>query len=69
FHSENPVLGAFEKALAPLSKTVGFRPHMRERDLIAETNLEVIERHRVNLFGYWTMLKCRNNKEELASKA
>ena len=68
FHSENPVLGAFEKALAPLSKTVGFRPHMRERDLIAETDLEVVERHRVNLFGYWTMLKCRNNKEALASK-
>ncbi len=68
FHSENPVIGGLERLLAPLSKTVGFRPHMRERDLIEETHLDVIEHYPVNLFGYWTMLKCRNNKEALASK-
>lgn len=67
FHSESPVLGTLEKALAPLSGTVGFRPHMRERDLIEETNLEVVERRKVNLFHYWTMLKCRNNKAAPAS--
>ena len=68
FHSENPVIGGLEKLLAPLSKTVGFRPHMRERDLVEEARLEVIERRSVNLFGYWTMLKCRNNKAAMASK-
>lgn len=67
FHSENPILGTFEKALAPLSATVGFRPNMRERDLIEQTGLEVTERRRVNLFRYWTMLKCRNNKAAEAS--
>jgi phosphatidylethanolamine/phosphatidyl-N-methylethanolamine N-methyltransferase len=68
FHKENPIVGGLEKLLAPFSATVGFRPHMRERDLIEETHLDVIERRNVNLLGYWTMLKCRNNKEAMASK-
>ncbi len=67
FHSGNPIIGAFEKALAPLSATLGFRPHMRERELIQQANLEVLERRGVNLFHYWTMLKCRNNKAPASS--
>ena len=67
FHSDNPLLAGFEKALAPLSKTVGFRPNMRESDLVRDARLDVIERRNVLLLGYWKMLKCRNNKAELAS--
>ncbi|MFA9459902.1 class I SAM-dependent methyltransferase [Thiohalorhabdus methylotrophus] len=68
FQSENPIVGGVERALAPLSSALGWRPNMRQRDLEAETSLEVVEQHRVNLFGYWSMLKCRNNKEAIASK-
>ena len=67
FHSDNALLAGFEKALAPLSKTVGFRPNMRESDLVRDARLDVIERRNVLLLGYWKMLKCRNNKTELAS--
>ncbi|MFP4616487.1 MAG: class I SAM-dependent methyltransferase [Thiohalorhabdus sp.] len=68
FQSENPVVGGLERALAPLSGALGWRPNMRQRDLVEETDLDVVEQRRVNLFGYWTMLKCRNNKDASASK-
>ncbi|KPV41147.1 hypothetical protein AN478_04400 [Thiohalorhabdus denitrificans] len=68
FQSENPVMGRLERALAPLSSALGWRPNMRQRELVEETDLDVVEQRRVNLFGYWTMLKCRNNKDASASK-
>ncbi len=67
FHSENPIVALIEKALSPLSGLVGFRPHMRQRDFEEQTHLEIIEQRQVNLFKYWTMLRCRNNKETLAT--
>jgi phosphatidylethanolamine/phosphatidyl-N-methylethanolamine N-methyltransferase len=66
FHKENPVIAAFEKALSPLSALVGFRPHMKKGELIEQAQLEVIDDQNVNLFGYWSMLRCRNNKRDLA---
>lgn len=61
FHSTHPVLKRTEKLIAPLSKTVGFRPDLLLDDFIRETELDVIEKVKVNLLGYWTLLRARNN--------
>lgn len=61
FHSVNPVIRRFEKLIAPLSNTVGFRPDLNLDDFVRETELEVEEKIRVNLMGYWTLLCARNN--------
>ena len=66
FHSTTPVMAAVEKAVAPLSKLVGFRPDFSLAEFVRQTNLEVLEQRRVNLFGYWTLLRARNNKPAIA---
>ena len=41
---------------------MGFRPDFRLEEFPRETGLEVVERVPVNAFGYWTLLRARNNK-------
>jgi phosphatidylethanolamine/phosphatidyl-N-methylethanolamine N-methyltransferase len=56
FHSENPIVGAFERALAGFSSQIGFNPDLDLRELIpAAQNGDV---SRVNLF--WKMVRLRN---------
>jgi phosphatidylethanolamine/phosphatidyl-N-methylethanolamine N-methyltransferase len=62
FHHTNPFVGGVERMIAPLSRQMGFRPDFSMKNFIQETNLDVVERTPVNLLGYWTLLKCRNNK-------
>ena len=62
FRAANPVVGTVEKLIAPLSQLLGFRPDFRLDDFIRETDLEVVDKKAVNLFGYWTLLRARNNK-------
>ncbi len=62
FHSRHPVLAKLERMLAPLSSVLGFRPDLCLDTFIQETELEVIEEARTNLFGYWRILRARNNK-------
>lgn len=62
FLSTHPIMAAGEKLLAPLSKLVGFRPDFDLDAFIRTTRLDVIDTRRVNLLGYWTMLRARNNK-------
>lgn len=66
FHSSNPIIGRFEKLLAPLSRLVGFRPDFSLDIFIRETGLDVIDSSRVNFLGYWTLLRARNNKQTLS---
>lgn len=68
FHSPNPFVGRVESLLAPLSRLMGFHPDFCLSTFIRETSLEVVGRHRVNLFGYWNLLRARNNKQELADR-
>lgn len=65
FHSLNPVIGGVESLLAPLSRVVGFHPDFCLRTFVRETELEVVEKQKVNLFGYWNLLRARNNKQFL----
>lgn len=62
FHSTHPVIKRFEKLVSPLSKMVGFRPDFCLESFVAETGLDVVDKSKVNLFGYWTLLRARNNK-------
>lgn len=62
FHSPNPLVGGVETLLAPLSRLMGFHPDFCLRTFVRQTGLDVIEKHPVNLFGYWNLLRARNNK-------
>jgi phosphatidylethanolamine/phosphatidyl-N-methylethanolamine N-methyltransferase len=62
FQHANPVVGSVERMVAPLSKLMGFHPDFCLKEFVAQTELDVIERSPVNLLGYWTLLRARNNK-------
>jgi len=62
FHSTLGLVRAAESLAAPLSRLLGFHPDLCLEDFIRQTGLNVIERHPVNLFGYWTLLRATNDK-------
>ncbi|MGQ9499921.1 MAG: class I SAM-dependent methyltransferase [Dissulfurimicrobium sp.] len=62
FRHNNPLIGKIECMVAPLSKYLGFRPNFCLEEFIEDTGLELIEKSPVNMFGYWTLLRARNNK-------
>lgn len=63
FQNANPLIGSAEHLAAPLSKVLGFRPDFSLDTFLAETGLNVVQRSPVNLFGYWTLLRARNDKQ------
>lgn len=63
FHSRNPVLGAIESLLAPLSKLLGFRPDFSLDQFMNNTGLTATNIHPVNVFHFCTMVEARNNKQ------
>jgi phosphatidylethanolamine/phosphatidyl-N-methylethanolamine N-methyltransferase len=69
FHSPNPIVGGVESLLAPLSRLVGFHPDFRLDTFVRDTNLEIVDKQPVNLFGYWNLLRALNNKERLGPVA
>lgn len=62
FQSDHPVIGRAENLLAPLSRHLGFRPHFSLEAFAGEAALQVVDESPVNLFGYWKLLRARNNK-------
>ncbi|HET7362826.1 MAG TPA: class I SAM-dependent methyltransferase [Burkholderiales bacterium] len=55
--SDNRFIAAFEKALAPLSDKIGFRPDFELRDMLSDIN-EVTEVSRINFF--WKVMRLKN---------
>jgi phosphatidylethanolamine/phosphatidyl-N-methylethanolamine N-methyltransferase len=55
--SENRVVGALEKALAPLSDKLGFRPDFELRDMVSDAD-QLTELSRINFF--WKVMRLRN---------
>lgn len=53
-------MSVIERALAPASNTIGFRP-MSLDELISVTPLEFVSEERVNLFGYWSLVRFRRD--------
>ncbi len=66
FHSRNPVLGGFERLLAPLSKQLGFRPDFSLDRFLVQTGLDAMNMRPVNLFDFSTMVEAINNKQDAA---
>lgn len=63
FRSRNAVMRTVEGMLAPLSKLAGFRPDLDLDHFLRDTGLEVAAMQSANLFGYWKVLRCPNNKQ------
>jgi len=55
--SDNRFIAAFEKALAPLSDKIGFRPDFELRDMLSDVD-QVTEVSRINFF--WKVMRLRN---------
>ena len=68
FQSTNPVISRLERLLAPYAEFLGFHPDLCFKTFIEDTGLDVIERSGVNLFGYWTLLRARNSKQQLTEE-
>lgn len=66
FHSRNPVLGACESLIAPLSKQIGFRPDFSLERFLETTGLQATEIHPVNFFNFCTMIEAGNSKQYLS---
>jgi phosphatidylethanolamine/phosphatidyl-N-methylethanolamine N-methyltransferase len=55
--SDNRVIGALEKALAPLSDKLGFRPDFELRDMVSSAD-QLTELSRINFF--WKVMRLKN---------
>lgn len=53
-------MAVVERALAPASNTIGFRPLSLD-ELISVTPLTFVAEERVNLFGYWSLVRFRRD--------
>ncbi len=56
-------LAKAERTLAPLARSLGFRPLFPLEDFVALTGLELTETVPVNAFGYWTLLRFRRRPQ------
>jgi len=62
FTSENPIMRAVERGLAPLAGRIGFHADFPLDNFLNVSGLTVRENRPSNLFGYWTLLRCVNAK-------
>jgi phosphatidylethanolamine/phosphatidyl-N-methylethanolamine N-methyltransferase len=62
FLSDNPLVRGFEKMLAPLAGKIGFHADFELDNFIEVGQLAVREIRPSNLFGYWKLLRCVNDK-------
>jgi len=62
FSSANPAMNYIERQLAPLARWIGFHADFPLKDFMRNTGFQVREMHPSNLFGYWTLLRCTNEK-------
>ena len=62
FMSDNFVMRQIERQLAPLAGRIGFHADFSRDKFIAAGKLNVREIRPSNLFGYWKLLRCVNDK-------
>jgi phosphatidylethanolamine/phosphatidyl-N-methylethanolamine N-methyltransferase len=62
FASENGIMRAVEKLLAPLAGFIGFHADFSLPNFLKVSGLTVREIKPSNLFGYWRLLRCVNEK-------
>jgi phosphatidylethanolamine/phosphatidyl-N-methylethanolamine N-methyltransferase len=62
FTSDNWLMRFIEKRLAPLAGRIGFHADFPLDKFLSVSKLAVRDRRPSNLFGYWTLLRCINEK-------
>ena len=62
FMSDNFIMRQIERQLAPLAGKIGFHADFSRDKFIAAGKLNVREIRPSNLFGYWKLLRCVNDK-------
>lgn len=60
FTRSDGLAARIERGLAPMARSLGFRPLFPMDAFISLTRLELTEAMPVNAFGYWTLLRFRN---------
>ena len=60
FKSDNPVIGMFEKLLAPVCTKIGFDTELKLMPLLERVALAPEQLHRVNLMNGWRLVRCIN---------
>ncbi len=60
FKSENPIIGAFEKMLAPVCTRIGFQTDLKLKPLLERVSLRPERLYRVNLLNGWRLVRCIN---------
>ena len=67
FTSENPLLRWMEKRLAHLARHIGFHADFPLDAFRRDSGLAIREIRPSNLFGYWRLLRCVNEKPALSA--
>jgi phosphatidylethanolamine/phosphatidyl-N-methylethanolamine N-methyltransferase len=62
FASENPIARFLEARLARLARHIGFHPDFSFDEFRRVSGLSIREVRPSNLFGYWRLLRCVNEK-------
>jgi len=62
FTSENPLARFMEKRMAPLARHIGFHSDFPLDAFRRDSGLSIREIRPSNLFGYWKLLRCVNEK-------
>jgi phosphatidylethanolamine/phosphatidyl-N-methylethanolamine N-methyltransferase len=69
FHASRPVLRSIERLLTPVLHWLKYRSDLKLEDFLRDCELDVIETYDTNIFGYATVVRCRNDENtELAAK-
>lgn len=58
FASETPSVQFIEKKLSLITDWVGFNSNFSINSIAQYDRLHIIESKKINLFGYWTLLRC-----------
>lgn len=62
FRSPNRLLGSIEGLISPLCYRLGFKTDLEMETFLRETALQVAHVRGVNLFQYWKLVECLNQK-------
>jgi phosphatidylethanolamine/phosphatidyl-N-methylethanolamine N-methyltransferase len=62
FASDNPLVHFMEKRLARIARHIGFHPDFAFDAFRRDSRLSIREVRPSNLFGYWKLLRCVNEK-------
>lgn len=60
FKSDNPIIGMFEKLVAPVCTKIGFTTELKLAPLLERVALAPEQLHRVNMLNGWRLVRCIN---------